>query len=340
MLTIAYIGNGKSTNRYHLPFSLKLKDKIKVKTIFSRRPDSSWSKIEGIHYTNDINDIYSDPEIQLVVVSTPGNTHYKLAKDTLLHNKNVLVEKPFTETSAEAKELFSLAKEKSLFVQCYQNRRYDSDFLTTQKVINSGVLGDLLEVEMHFDYYRPQIPESSREFSVGSSYLYGHACHTLDQVISFFGKPENTHYEVRQLLGKGHMNDYFDLDLFYDGPLKVSIKSSYFRLKARPSFVVYGKKASFIKQEKDRQETDLKHFYMPDHADFGLDRPEDYGTLTYLDDKGQYHEEKVDSEIRDYSRMYAGIYDAIVNHKEKPVKDEETILQLEMLETAIKQIKE
>ncbi len=111
MLTIAYIGNGKSTNRYHLPFSLKLKDKIKVKTIFSRRPDSSWSKIEGIHYTNDINDIYSDPEIQLVVVSTPGNTHYKLAKDT---NKNVLVEKPFTETSetsAEAKELFSLAKD-------------------------------------------------------------------------------------------------------------------------------------------------------------------------------------------------------------------------------------
>ncbi len=79
---------------------------------------------------------------------------------------------------------------------------------------------------------------------------------------------------------------------------------------------------------------------MPDHADFGLDRPEDYGTLTYLDDKGQYHEEKVVSEIGDYSRMYAGIYDAIVNHKEKPVKDEETILQLEMLETAIKQIKE
>ncbi|MBP7086398.1 MAG: NAD(P)-dependent oxidoreductase, partial [Enterococcus sp.] len=36
MLTIAYIANGKSTNRYHLPFSTKLADKINVKTIYSR----------------------------------------------------------------------------------------------------------------------------------------------------------------------------------------------------------------------------------------------------------------------------------------------------------------
>ncbi|MFT8878972.1 MAG: Gfo/Idh/MocA family oxidoreductase [Oenococcus sp.] len=340
MLTIAYIGNGKSANRYHLPFSLKLKDKIKVKTIYSRKPDSSWPKIDGINYTNDIHDIYDDPEIQLVVISTPSNTHFSLAKDVLEHGKGALVEKPFTETSAQARELFSLAKEKGLFVQCYQNRRYDSDFLTTQKVIKSGLLGDLLEVEMSYDYFRPEVPESVKEFSVYNSYLYGHACHTLDQVISFFGKPRDTHFEVRQLLGKRRMNDYFDLDLFYDGPLKVSVKSSYFRLKARPSFVVYGKKGVFVKQEKDRQEVDLKHFYMPDHADFGIDRPEDYGTLTYLDDAGKYHEEKVESEIGDYSRMYAAIYDAMMNGKEKPVKDEETVLQLEMLETAIKQIQE
>ncbi|WP_439426237.1 Gfo/Idh/MocA family oxidoreductase [Oenococcus alcoholitolerans] len=339
MLTVAYIGNGKSANRYHLPFARKLKDKIKVKTIFSRHPDSKWPKIEGIKYTNDINDIYDDPEIDLVVVSTPSSTHYQLAKDVLEHGKNALVEKPFTETSAQARELFALAKEKGLLVQCYQNRRYDSDFLTTQKVIESGKLGDLLEVEMHYDYFRPQVPESVKEFSLSTSYLYGHACHTLDQVISYFGRPDDTHYEVRQLLGPGRMNDYFDLDLFYGSTLKVSVKSSYFRLKERPSFVVYGKKGVFIKEKKDRQETDLKHFYFPDHADFGIDRPEDYGTLTYIDDKGRYHEEKVVSEVGDYSRVYNDLYESIINGKEKSVKDEETILQLEILETAIKQVK-
>lgn len=339
MLNIAYIGNGKSTNRYHLPFSMKLEGKVNVKTIYSRSEQSDWKKIDGIQYTTDINDIYNDPKIQLVVISTPSHVHYQQAKDVLEHGKNALVEKPFTETSAEARELFDLAKEKGLLIQCYQNRRYDSDFLTVQKVIEKGFLGDLLEVEMHYDYFRPEIPESVKSFSAYTSYLYGHGCHTLDQVISFFGEPDDIHYEVRQLLGKGRMNDYFDLDLFY-GQMKVSVKSSYFRLKERPSFVVYGKKGMFVKHTKDRQEEHLKLFYMPENADFGIDLPEHYGTLTYVDSEGKYHEEKVISEVGDYSRVYEGLYEAIINGKEKTIKDEETIMQIKMLETGIKQIKD
>ena len=337
ILTIAYIGNGQSTNRYHLPFSTKLTDKIKVKTIYSPSGRITWEKNPGTNYTSDINDIYNDPEIQLVVVTTPSPLHFKLGKEVLEHGKNVLIEKPFTETSEEAKELFRLADEKGLFIQCYQNRRYDSDFLTVQKVIESGVLGDLLEVEMHYDYFRPEVPESVEHFSIGTSYLYGHACHTLDQVISYFGRPDDVHYEVRQLLGDDRMNDYFDLDLFY-GRMKVSVKSSYFRLKERPSFVVYGKKGVFVKETKDRQEEHLKMFYMPENEDFGIDLPEHYGTLTYMDDEGVFHEEKVVSEIGDYSRVYEDIYETLINGKPKAVKDEETLLQIEMLEKGIQQV--
>lgn len=336
-LTIAYIGNGKSANRYHLPFAQKLQDKIRVKTIYAPGLDGPWKRLPDVHYTTDIQAIYGDPEIQLVVLSVPPAVHYQLAKDVLEHGKNVLVEKPFTTTAAEARELFALAKAKHLLIQCYQNRRYDSDFLTMQRVIESGKLGDLLEVESTYDYYRPEIPESQDHFLLSTSYLYGHACHTLDQIISYFGRPDTTHYDVRQLLGNGRMNDYFDIDMYY-GRLKVSVKSSYFRLIPRPSFTVYGKKGVFVKQAMDRQEVDLKHFYMPDHADFGLDRPEDYGTLTYIDDAGHYHQEKVVSEVGDYSRVYEGLYNAIIEGKPKTVKDEETILQIEMLEEGIKQM--
>ncbi|WP_437614861.1 Gfo/Idh/MocA family oxidoreductase [Erwinia sp. V71] len=222
-------------------------------------------------------------------------------------------------------------------LQCYQNRRFDSDFLTTQKVIESGVLGELLELEMHYDYYRPSVPESAQEFSRINSYLYGHGCHTLDQVISYFGKPDQVHYDVRQLLGPGRMNDYFDVDLYY-GQLKVSVKSSYFRLKERPSFIVYGKKGVFVKQHKDRQEEHLKLFYMPDNPDFGIERPEEYGVLTWIDDQQVYHEEKVVSERGDYSRYYDALYDTLVHGKEKLVKDEETLLQIRLLEEGIKSL--
>lgn len=336
MLTIAYIGNGKSTNRYHLPFSTQLSDKIRIKTIYSRSGKSDWTPIEGVQYTTNIDDIYNDPEIQLVVVTTPSSSHYPLAKKGLLHGKNMLVEKPFTETVEQAQELFTLAKEKNLFVQSYQNRRYDSDFLTVQKVIESNKLGDLLELEMHFDYFRPEVPENST-YSRINSFLYGHACHTLDQVISYFGEPDEVYSDVRQLLGKGRMNDYFDLDLYY-GKLKVSVKSSYFRLTPRPSFIVYGKKGSFVKETKDRQEEHLKQFYMPTEPDFGVDLPQHYGTLTYMDDDNHYHQEKVISEVGDYSRFYEDVYQTLINKQDKVVKDDQTLLQIKLLEEGTKHL--
>ena len=336
MLNIAYIGNGKSTNRYHAPFVNEL-DYIQIKTIYSPSGKIRWDKLEGVHYTDRIDDIWEDDELDLVVITTPSEYHYASAKEALQHGKNVLVDKPFAQTSKEAKELFALAKEKGLFIQAYQNRRFDSDFLTVQKVIESGKLGELLELEMHFDYYRPEVPES--EFSIINSFLYAHGTHTVDQVLSYFGDPKDIHYDVRQMLGEGSMNDYFDLDLYYESPFKVSIKSSYFRVTKRPSFELYGKRGSFIKQTTDRQEEHLKLFYMPSNDDFGVDLPEHYGTLTYYDDEGNYHEEKVVSEVGDYGRIYQGVYDSIINGKEKIVKDKETIRQIEILEEGIQHLK-
>ncbi len=274
----------------------------------------------------------------MVVICTGHHLHYEYAKNVLNAHKHCLVEKPFMETSEQAKEIFALADSLNLYCSSYQNRRYDSDFLTVQKVIESGVLGDLLEVEMHYDYYRPEVPESIHYFDPAFSFLYGHGCHTLDQVISYFGKPDDIHYDVRQLLGAGRMNDYFDLDLYY-GDLKVSVKSSYFRIKERPSFVVYGKKGMFVKRTKDRQEEHLKLFYMPGSDGFGIDKVEHYGVLTYYDNNNVYHEEKVPSVNGDYGRVYDGIYECIVNHKKQIITHDQTLLQIEILENGVKNLR-
>lgn len=336
MIKIGYIGNGKSTNRYHIPFVLQ-RDNISIKTIYQRNINNeAWDRIKGVKYTSDIDELLLDKEIDLIVVCTKVDSHYNYAKLVLEHGKHCLVEKPFVETSKEAREIFELAKSKGLVVQAYQNRRFDSDFLTVQKVIESGKLGEILEVEMHFDYYRPETP--NQKFSVEGSFVYGHACHTIDQVISYFGKPTDIKYDVRQILGEGKMNDYFDIDLYY-GDIKVSVKSSYFRLKPRPSFVVHGKKGCFIKETTDRQEEHLKLFYMPTNKDFGVDTLNHYGILTYIDDNYDIHEEKVKSQIGDYGRVYDDLYNVIVNGLDKKITDEQTVLQLEILEEAIKGLK-
>ncbi|MNE85756.1 putative oxidoreductase YhhX [compost metagenome] len=100
--------------------------------------------------------------------------------------------------------------------------------------------------------------------------------------------------------------------------------------------MVYGKKGVFVKHSIDRQEEHLKLFYLPQgHADFGVDTPEHYGTLTYLDDEGNYHEEKVVSARGDYARVYDDIYEAIVNGREKTIRDDETVAVMEILERGI-----
>ncbi len=334
VLTIAYIGNGKSTNRYHAPFVLTRKDKIHIKTIYRRNPDrDSWAKIDGVNYTTDLDDILCDPEIDLVCVCT-SSAHYDFAKMVLEHGKHCLVEKPFTDTLAQAEELYRIAEEKGLCVEAYQNRRYDSEFLTLQKVLKDGRLGDLYEVEFNYDQFRPGMVESVHEFNPYASMLYGLACHKLDMALSLFGTPEKVHYDVRQLLGEGRMNDYFDLDLYY-GTLKVSVKASYFRVRSRPSIAAYGRNGVFVKSSVDRQEEYLKVFYMPGQPGFGVDRTEDYGRLTWYDN-GVIREETVPTVTGDYARVYDALYDAIINGKPQLVTKEQILTQMKILENGIK----
>lgn len=331
-LNIAVIGNGKGANRYHIPFILNRPDTLDLKAIYARHLNTKgpWEKIEGVRYTDDLDSILNDPEIDLIDISTPVSSHYSLAKKALEAGKNVLVDKPFVQTLDQAQELFKLAQEKGVLLACYQNRRYDSDFLTTKKVIEEGKLGDLLEIETSYDYDRPEVPEQTHEFSKENSFLYGHGSHTFDQVISIFGKPDRVVYDVRQLNGKGRMNDYFDVDLFY-GPLKVSVKSSYYRVNKRPRFVITGRNGSFVKQTEDRQEEFLKRFEMPNTPGFGIDREEDFGVLTLRNGEPT----SIVSEVGDYSRVYDDFYNAIILGQPLKIRPEETLAVMEILENGI-----
>ena len=336
-ITVGFIGNGKSVNRYHIPYILARPEKFIITTIFDKNlAHSPWIKINGVHYTECLDDLLQDSELDVIIVNTPLCAHYECAAKVLSAGKNCVVEKPFTYTEKEARTLFDLAESKGVLLQAYQNRRFDSDFLTTLKVIESGKLGEIFEFISCYDYYRPEMPENIQHYSADTSFLYGH-CHALDQVLSYFGRPDAYHYDMRQLTGKGRMNDYFDLDLTYQN-LKVSVKSSFFMVKPRPSFAVYGKKGMFVKMTEDRQEEDLKHFYMPVNQDFGIDRIKEYGTLAYYDDDHVYHEEKVISERGDYGRYYDSLYETLVQGKPQLVKPEETLLLMHVLEEATRSL--
>ncbi len=212
MLVVAYIGFGNSVCRYHLPYVERRPDTIKVKYIYRREEDRKGDEeretwYPNITFTTDIDQVMNDEEVNLVVVNTPDAFHVSYTMMALEHGKNVLCEKPFAMTAKEAAEVFAFAKEKGLVAMSNQNRRYDADMRTVRKVIESGVLGELVEIESHYDYYRPSIKDRK-----GFGILYGLAVHPIDQIIGQFGKPNKVVYDCRSIDNPGEADDYYDID--------------------------------------------------------------------------------------------------------------------------------
>lgn len=333
-LSIAYLGNGKSTNRYHVPFVLDRPELFRVSAVFARHIDhEAWAEIPGARYTTDIAEILEDPSIDVVEVCTPSPLHYEHAKQVLLAGKHAVVDKPFTATTDEAAELFDIARERGVTVQCYQNRRFDSDFVTAKRVLASGRLGHVFEVVTSYDYWRPHQMDGRPLHPVNNA-PYGHGSHCLDQLISWFGTPDRAHADVRQLHGPGTAADYFDFDLYYDElGLKATAHANYASAFPRPSFALYGDRGCYLKFEKDQQECDLKRFYLPaGHDDFGVDAPDQYGVLRYEDEAGVLREERVVSERTSYSQFYDALYKTVAQGAPQLVKPEETLAQLRILE--------
>ncbi|HFZ8996296.1 TPA: oxidoreductase [Citrobacter freundii] len=333
-LHCAFIGFGKSTTRYHLPYVLNRKESWNVAHIFRRhpKPEEQAPIYSHIHFTSDLDEVLNDPQVKLVIVCTHADSHYAYARRALEAGKNVLVEKPFTPTMAEARELFALAKSKGLTVTPYQNRRFDACFLTAKKVIESGKLGEIVEIESHFDYYRP-VTETKPGLPQDGMF-YGLGVHTLDQIISLFGRPDHVSYDIRSLRNKANPDDTFEAQLFY-GDLKAIVKTSHLVKIDYPKFIIHGTKGSFVKYGIDQQETSLKANIMPGEPGFAAD--DSVGALEYVNAEGITVKEEIRPEEGDYGRVYDALYETIVNGAPNYVSESEVLTNLEILERGFEQ---
>ncbi len=323
-LVVGFYGFGKSAQRYHLPY-LNIREGIRVKTIVLPSIKKRAEEIKAyadVIFTEDELVMLEDPEIDMVVVATPSETHFCMATRALHSGKHVLVDKPFCSSFEEAWTLLELAKEKGLIAMPFQNRRFDSDILTAKAVIESGKLGEIVEIESHFDYYRPH-----EEYRPGAWYidgaLFGLGIHTVDQMTMLFGIPDSVVYERRSLREARNPEDSFEITLYY-GKTKAVVKTSHLVGIPYPRLIIHGTKGSFVKQEVDRQERFLKEYIMPGSEGFGEDSLEDFGILrTYEGEKAA--DERFPTVKGDYGRVYDHMRETIL-HGAKPYLTRQEIL--------------
>jgi predicted dehydrogenase len=276
-----------------------------------------------------------ESDAHLVIINTPVATHYEYAKQVLQAGKHALVEKAFTTTVAEAKELVAIAKAKGVKLAVFQNRRWDSDFKTVEQVLAEGVLGEIVEAEFHFDRYNPALsPKQHKEtINAGAGILKDLGPHLIDQALYLFGFPKAVYADVQTTRAQSVVDDWIDVVLYYTN-LRVRLKASFFVREANPAYVLHGTKGSFLKQRGDIQEDELKAGKKPNLHDWGAE-PKDKEGLLHTLHNGEIIRENIPTLHGNYYDFFDGMYQAIVNDTEEPVTAQEGIQVMQIIEAAI-----
>jgi predicted dehydrogenase len=277
--------------------------------------------------------------VDLVVIATPNDSHHPLAKAALLAGKHVVVDKPFTVTLREARELADLAKSRNRVLSVYQNRRFDADFLTLKSIVASGQLGRLVYFESHFDRYRPKVLVRWRDQAgPGGGIWVDLGSHLVDQAVQLFGMPDAISADMAPIRDHAVVEDYFHVQLRYaQGPhagLRVVLHSTTLAAMPAPRYLAHGTRGSYRKYGVDPQEDALKVGARP-----RLDALGDWG---HDDQPGQvtiYAEDGVTMQTREHASLrgnylayYAAVRNAVLGEGANPVSPEEAVRVMALLE--------
>ena len=338
---VAVIGFGLAGRVFHAPF-VQAVPGLKLEAIVQRRGDEAGKAYPDARILRSVEEALADPAVNLIVVGTPNETHFSLAKQALAAGKHVVIDKPFAATSAQARELIDLATTRGLILAPYHNRRWDGDFLTVRKLLDQQAIGRLVTFESHFDRFRPLPREATWKEggNPANGMLFDLGPHLVDQVLSLFGAPQAITASVRKDRDSTDIEDAFDITLHYPR-LLAHCRASMLACDAAPRFLLHGTRGSFKKYGLDPQEPALlggsKVPPVGDSREWLAEPESQWGTLTVAPnpaDPGTLTRTTVETELGDYRGYYANVRDAINGTAQLQVKPEDAWRVIRLLEMA------
>jgi scyllo-inositol 2-dehydrogenase (NADP+) len=333
IIPVGLVGFGMAGRTFHAPV-IRAVPGLSLTAVVQRTGDSARETYPDVRVLRDVDQLLADESIRLIVIATPNDSHYPLAKKCLLAGRHVVVDKPFTITSREGRELDELARAENRVLSVHQNRRWDGDFLTVRKLIASGTLGRLAQFESHYDRYRPALrPGAWREAaSPGSGILYDLGPHLVDQALTLFGQPEAIAADVRMERDGAVVDDAFDILLRFR-KLTVLLRATMLACAPGPRFVLNGTLGSYVKYGTDPQEEALKAGGRPGEPGWGEEDPSHWGTLTLAEASGTVSR-AIPTEPGDYRAFYANVRDAIDGKAPLAVTADQATRVVRLLEMA------
>jgi predicted dehydrogenase len=327
-IRVGVIGFGFASKTFHVPL-LRTTDGFEITAVSSSKPADVAAVLGDVEVTSDPLKLATHPNIDLVVIATPNETHAPLAEAAMRAGRNVVVDKPFTITVEQARHLAAVAKERDVVLAVFQNRRWDSDFLAVRAALRENLLGRVVEFESRIDRYRPDVRDRWRERpGPGSGLLYDLGPHLIDQTLVLFGIPDSVQATIATQRQGGRTDDFFQLVLRY-GEMVAMLHAGSLVAGGSARFAIHGERATIVKQKPDIQEDQLRAGMLPGSPDWGID-PDD--VLLYEGDSGASR--VIKAARGDQRGYYAAIREAVHRRAPNPVPPEQGATVMAIIEAA------
>jgi predicted dehydrogenase len=333
-IPVGLIGYGYAGRTFHAPL-IRSVPGLRLTHIGSTKPDVVQADLPG-SVVGIAEDISTHPEVDLVVIASPNESHFPLAAAALRAGKHVVVDKPFTVSLAEARALRDIAKQHGRLLSVFHNRRWDSEILATKSILGSGRLGDVSHYECHMDRFRPLVRKRWREDpGPGAGLWFDLGPHMIDQALYLFGLPTSVNAEFGILRKGGRTDDWAHVQLTYKDSgadrLRVILHSSLLVSGGAPRSTLHGTRASWVKFGADVQEQQLVSGMLPDNPAFGIDP---HPGILIDGETGSQTEIPVPK--GDQRIYYVDICNAIQNEQSPTITAKDAVAVMAVLETSFK----
>lgn len=196
----------------------------------------------------DADAMLAQVEIDLVVISTPPNSHYKWAKQALSLGLHVMLEKPMALTTQECDELMELARVKNALLVVYQNRRYDLDFLTIKEQIETDQIGDIFHYESFVGGYSKPCSYWHSDAAISGGAIFDWGSHFIDQIMSLVPSKVDFVSGLNQNRVWDHVTnaDHAHVTINFKDGLQAIFINSDLAAARKPKFYILGTKGALI----------------------------------------------------------------------------------------------
>ncbi|MEP0545949.1 MAG: Gfo/Idh/MocA family oxidoreductase [Rhodothermales bacterium] len=269
-------------------------------------------------------------DLDLVVLATPNRTHVPLTLAAFDAGLGVVVDKPLTPTVDDGRHLIAEAERRNLLLTVFHNRRWDGDFLTLQRLLREGALGDVQRFESRFEKWRPVPKPGWRQQAApeeAGGLLFDLGAHLIDQALVLFGPVRDVYAELDAR--RGDVDDDVFVALTHTSGVRSHLWMSAVAADLGPRMRALGSRAAYTKYDLDVQEDRLRAGATPDEPGFSDEPEEQWGYIRSGDEA-----ESVATEPGDYLAFYAGVRDALRTGSPLPVDPEDAVRGLAVIEAA------